>query len=264
MRLERYNQLLIAVLGTGAGIGGVALAAGLALLALREARPARILVDQQAPDRPRQELVFCQPTIVPKSGLQLLPVAVRAIDESKDVRVTSPPGLASYSPSDQNCGLSRYGWAGQIFNVVVRTPGTDQQRLLLDRPSQIEALHMPHEDCARGEGPVPCGLLQWHIRDTDSNADGAISGEDALVAYHSSSVVDELRPVTPGEASLVTFLWDPKRNSILFQVRFDRSGDRRFDEDDPTEILELALESDGTAKQVVSPEIRHRLESQVR
>lgn len=264
MRVERYNQLLFAVLGTAAIVGGIALAVGVTLLTLREAQPARILVNQQSPDRPRQELLFCEPTIVPESGLQLLPVAVRAVDESNDVRVTSPPGLASYSPSDRNCGLSRYSWGGQIFNVVVRTLQADQQRLLLDRPAQVEALHLPHENCAEGEGSVPCDVLQWHIRDTDTNGDGAISEEDALVAYHSTAAVDELRPVTPREASLVTFVWDSERNSILFQVRFDRSGDQRFDERDPTEVLELALAPGSTAREIITPEIRRALEAQVR
>ena len=239
MKLDGYNQLLFAVLGTAAIIGGLALVILMAIFAFRDAEPARILLDQQAPNRPLQELLFCQPTIVPGSGVHLLPVAVRTVDQSKDVRVTSPPGLAAYSSAPQNCSLSGYGWAGQIFNVVVREPDSARQRLLLDRPSQVEALHLPEKNCSKGEGRVPCGLLQWHIRDSDSNGDGAISEDDALVAFHSTRAVAELRPVTPRKASLVSFIWDPKRKSILFQVRFDRSGDGRFDEHDATEILEL-------------------------
>lgn len=264
MKLERYNHLLIALLGTGAILAGVALAAWIAVLAIWQAQPARILLDPQGPDGPRQELLFCQPTIVPGSGLQLLPVAVRAVDGSEDVGVTSPPVISSYVRTDRNCGLSQYGWAGQIFNVVVRGPREEQQRLLVDRPAQIEALHLPKADCAKGEGPVPCGVLQWHIRDTDSNGDGAISEDDALIVYHSTSAVAELRPVTPREASLVAFVWDPEQGSILFQVRFDRNADGRYDEQDPTEILVLDLEPGATAREVVADEIRRRLEAQVR
>lgn len=265
MTLERYNQILFAVFGTAAIVGGVALLAWIGLVAVQGSPPARILVDQPAAPGPRQELVFCRPTIVPESGLQLLPVAVRAVDDaSEDVRVASPMRISSYSSETGNCGLSSYGAGGQVFNVVVRAPGDDRQRLLLDRPAQVEALHLPDEHCARGEGPVPCGLLQWHIRDTDSNGDGAISVDDALIVYHSTSAVAELRPVTPRDASLVSFVWDPKRGSMLFQVRFDRNDDGLFDERDPTEILELDLRSGTVAKEVVAEDLRKELEAQVR
>lgn len=273
MNLKKYNQLLVAVLGTAGLLGAGGILMLIVAESVSENRVPRILIADQEPDGARideQELLFCSPSFIDGSGVQLIPVAVRNLDEDQDVRLRSGSLAAvSYAESRSmyyggGCRLSRYGGSSRIFNVIVRSDAMSPQRLLLDEPAQIDSLTLPHDSCVEGEGSLPCGMLLWLIRDRDSNGDGAIDDRDALVAFHSDLQVTELRAATPADVSVVSFSWDSKRGSILYLVRTDRSGEGTFDGDDSTELLEFALGESETAARVVAPEIRASLEERIR
>jgi hypothetical protein len=264
MKLDRYNQILFALLGTG-------LAAGISALTVWSTfysgpgEPARILVDEKSGARPRpsQELVYCSPYVVGETGLQLLPVSARTAESSNELRISSPiPGAAFLGQKSRYYG--REGCEGQVFNIVVRDPHSGSQRLLFDRPIQLDSLQVPGERCGEKEGTMPCDMIHWLVRDTDTNGDGAISAEDTLVAFLSSLAVEELRPVTPREATVVDHRWSTTQKSILYRVQFDRNKDRLFDDEDPTELVEYRLGSAEPAGEVVNARIQQALQSQVR
>jgi len=272
MNIKRYNQILVAVLGTAGLLGAMGILLLIAVEYVREDREPRIVLEESANgevDEIEQDLMFCSPTFVHGSAMQLIPVAVRSRNEDGEVRLRSG-GLArsaAYSKGSYyrgGCHLSQHMKSSQIFNVIARGAGTSSQRLLFTKPTQLAEFHMPHEACAERVGGLPCDMLLWLVRDRDSNGDGAIDDSDGLVAYHSDLKATALHAATPQEVSVVSFTWDTERNSLLYLVRIDQSGDGSFDEDDPTELLEFVIGTSAIASDFVAPAIRASLEEKLR
>jgi len=111
---------------------------------------------------------------------------------------------------------------------------------------------------------VPCGIIQWLIRDRDTNKDGMIDNKDALVAFISDTQTAKFAPVTPQDASMIGFVWDPDRNALLYQVRVDSNHNGEFDRGDATNILEYVVGKSDVAQPVVDEGLRKELLSKIR
>lgn len=268
MKLERYNQVLGAVFGTAVIAGGAALLAVILVAALFSGEKRSIVLYDPETEPPPQELVFCTPVLVKASGIQLFPVAaVDAKDpESPRAFLSSPVSMSISDYASAGCGFGRYGRAGNLFNVVIRGPETAGERLLLEHPAQIESLHQPGPECEEGEGPLPCNLLHWEIRNRDSNGDGVIDAEDASIAFVSDINVSSLRSVTPPDAELIGYTWDPVHHVLIYQVRRDRNRDGKFDAADGIDLMELDLDAGekAVAQPILGDHVRRTLLAAIR
>jgi hypothetical protein len=257
VKLERYNQVAFALLATAAFIGGVAITA-IAVWPHRgaDAGPG-VVLDAGTRDEPPppQHLVFCTP-IVDVAGMHeyVAVGAVVASDASLDPVLQM--NRARYDKIGFNgCDLRGYGGAARIFNVVVRDRATNEQRLLLQRPGLIVGVEVPTADCARGEGPAPCGAMLWQIRAADTNGDGTLNDLDALVAYVSDLDAAALVAVTPVDATVVAAQWSAASASWYFQVRRDANADGRYSDEDGVELLETATASPAMARPLIDQQI---------
>jgi hypothetical protein len=267
MTLERYNQILWATLGTCAGLGILGFGGWLAFNLSREAKQPTIIVAKPNEPKPKQDLVFCEPVVIRGTNRQLFPVAVVNVEDPDSQKTVLSQTFHSnlvYRYSSSNCAFGQYGGASRIFNVIVKDTQTGRQWLLLNQPAQIDSVNIPSEKCKNGEGPVPCGVLQWHIRDQDTNKDGVIDKKDALVVFHSDGQTVQLRAVTSHNASLIDFVWDRDRNSLLYQVRMDSNGNGEFEESDGTNILEYTIGKSNAAEPVVDEDLKKDLLSRIR
>jgi hypothetical protein len=267
MSLERYNQILWAVVGTLVVLGALVLAVILFITRTREDRSPTIVIGKPNQPKVNQNLVFCEPIVVPGTNRQLLPVAAVDVDDPHSEKIVVQyearlsRGSGYYDPS--RCTLGSYSTGTRIFNVVMRNSATGRQWLLLERPAQIAAVNVPAKDCQSSQAVFPCGLIQWQIRDRDTNKDGVIDTKDALVVYHSNLQAEELKPVTPPNTSLLSFVWDRDRNALLYQVRLDANGNGEFEKGEPTEILEFVVGKSTAAQAIVDEKIRKELLSHI-
>jgi len=268
--LERYNQILWAVVGTLAVIGmllGVLVFIGAQFFFGKEKDPVIVLGKTNDP-KVNQALVFCEPIVVTGAQRQMLPVAavdVNDPDSEKTVvqyEAKFSQGGGYYDPS--RCSLGNYSSRTRIFNVVVRDATTGRQWLLFNRPAKIERVNVPEKDCKDSQATVPCGVIQWQIRDRDTNKDGVIDSKDALSVFHLQPQGDGLKTVIPENASLLTFVWDRDRNALLYQVRIDANKNGEFEKNEPTEILEFIVGKSTAAQPIVDEKIRQELLSHIR
>src|ERR1051326_6844212 len=124
MRLERYNQILWAVVGTLALLGmilAVVAFVGIQFIFKKNSPPAIIIGKPNQP-KVNQSLVFCEPIVVPGTQRQLLPVAAVNVDDptsEKTVVMQYEAALSRgegyYEPS--RCALGSYTSRTRIFNV---------------------------------------------------------------------------------------------------------------------------------------------------
>ena len=266
MKLERYNHIRFALLGTGAFVGVTALALWASLD--RDIRPPGVIVDPAArnADVPPQNLVFCPPIVESTGAYEYVAVgAVVATGASSDpVLFDRSVRQSSYGEFFASCNIGGYGRATRVFNVVVRDRAANEQRLLLAEPGLVVSLDVPTEKCVSGEGPAPCGSLLWRLRPADTNGDGAINNLDALVAYVSGPDARALQPVTPADATMLASQWSATSGRWYFQIRRDENQDGRYSDEDGTELLETDAAAPAMGRPFVQPQIAARLLAAVR
>jgi hypothetical protein len=257
MRLERYNQIVIALTGTGALLGGIALLVILALSAFGSSEQRGVIVDVPNTEKPPQNLVFCPPLNDATGAYEYIPVGVVVANDAEQDPLLS---VASYGRARSYFdGCAFDGAASRTFNVVIRELGSGAQRLLLDEPAQISSLEMPDAECAAGKGQAPCGLLLWFIRSEDSNRDGRINGDDALGAYVSDLAASALTSLTPVDATLLDSQWAPQTNKWQLQIRRDSNKDGRYTAEDGSELLEAETSASATGRPFIQQQVLYEL-----
>lgn len=255
MKLARYNEILFSLLGTVLLLGSLAIIA-LALISMRNRGPAPGLqLPTAGASKVRQNLFFCPSETSPDGAYQYIPIGVVVADDSEKTPVIGSPLQVYYREPFGSCDLTRFGGATRIFNVIVRDLKAGSQALLLNVPGQVVSLALPTEKCASGEGPTPCGWLLWELRSKDTNGDGQINSEDALVAHVSTFAATSLIPLTPQDATLVSSAWVAKTGKWQFQIRTDSNSDSAFTVEDGAQLLEADAAHPATAEPFVSPGI---------
>ncbi len=270
MTLRRYNEVVGAILLTLALLG--ALAGGVAFLVSLNSpkgQPPGVVVQTENKAKPKQALVFCPPWVVENSEFEYFPVAAVVQDNADQNPTISPysistsQGYASARTTSADCLYGGMIGYSRVFNVVIRGTAPGSERLLLAQPAQIESLTKPAPHCKEGQGDLPCGLLLWKIRPADSNQDGVINRADALVAYVSGLAGNDLRPITPPDATVLSSSWLSKSNRLVFVVQRDTNNDKKFSNEDGSAILETDASKPAGAVPAFGEAVMKRLQSTV-
>jgi hypothetical protein len=268
MKLERYNQIAIAVLATSALVGALAMIVALLWPPPNGGGGSGVIVDPTArvEDAPPQNLVFCPPIVDPTGAIEYVAVgAVVATDSKLDPILVASQARSRYDGEYfGSCEIGGYGAATRVFNVVVRDRATNEQRLLLAEPGLVVSVTVPAADCAAGQGPAPCGSLLWRIRPADTNGDGAINGLDAIVAYVSDLNARALQAVTPADATVLAVRWSAASARWYMQVRRDENRDGRYSDEDGAELLETDAAAPAMARPLVAAPIAASLLAMIR
>ena len=263
MKLVRYNEIVMAIVGTLILLGLAAIPVFTLFTAFDRATPAGLAVGPSSGPKPKQNLVFCPALTEAGGAFQYIPVGL-VVAEDADTDPLLNPGQ-SYNKGSfyEGCGLESYN-SSRIFNVVVRDLKTGRQKLLLDNPGQIGSLDLPDAKCAQGEGVAPCGTLLWEIRMADSNGDGRINRRDTLTAYVSDLEVSKLRALTPPDVTLLQATWIARAGMWQFRMRSDVNGDGRYTDEDGSLLLETDGANPAAATSVVDPAVLETLKASAR
>jgi hypothetical protein len=168
--------------------------------------------------------------------------------------------LSSAKPMPGNNDLTTYyGTHVNWNNLVLVHKETGANHLLLDRKAYITRFYTPNPDPReREQGPWPKFLLVG-ISDTDTNGDGWINDNDAVVAFVADMAGRGLTQVTPTNSQIENFTIDRGREALYLTVRIDSDGNRRFDDD--SVLLRVDLKKPGQGVRVISDEtLRQALE----
>jgi hypothetical protein len=253
MNLRRYNEILFAVVVTGALIVSIVY-----LIRWRTHGPhdqgsgppeARTAAQGPAAGGAQRSLALCLPSFVVGTDYQYFPVAaVRAASDGPGG--TSPPWTTNLSEA---CHLPE-GTSDGIFEVVIRNSATNEQRLLLGHPGQILDMTLPDPGCATGAGSVPCNTIFWLVRDEDSNQDGVIDARDGTILYVSDLAARSLSRVSPKDSSVLDWTWNARSGEVLLQVQLASGG---------TKVVNARLQPAAPGIEVVVPRVLDQLQRAV-
>jgi hypothetical protein len=257
-RLERYNQIVWAVVGTGvvvvAAVSILTVAAAMlyALIKSDSGVPVAV-VDDNGPDDTQREAArydFCHPVAVDGSPYQLIRVASdRVVVRNKPAKL-SKPGYDSYSseaPSyDKGCGLYGSDDPTAVVNVLVRHADTGAMHLVLKESAVVQTLEYPQprtgsEEPESANAFPPAGVLYWEIAAEDSNGDDVIDEEDDVGTYLSDINGRNLARITPKPSRVLEKTYDKKRNTLLLRILRDTNGDGNLDDNDTPTLIESSI-----------------------
>jgi hypothetical protein len=251
-KLERYNQIVWAVVGTGALLAvtvAVLAVAAMALYSLlkpdRGAVPVE-LVEGNAPDAPQTARYdFCQPVDVYGSPYQLIRVVSdRFVVRNKPATLRSRKydSYSSEGPYSPVCGIYGSARPAAIINVLVRHADSGAMHLLLKENAVIQTLDYP-EPPARKTSPdmsfPPRGALYWEISFEDSNGDNVIDERDDLGAYLSDPDGSHLARLSPAPSRVLEKTYDGKRQRLLLRIVRDTNNDKTLDDQDTPSLIEV-------------------------
>jgi hypothetical protein len=250
MSIKRYNEYLIAILGTALPLLILGTMAWNLIPHGGQYTPPGVTVHPApgTPSHPKspQRLTLCLPASVTDSDWQYVPLTSTLAKEEHNAHIGSFSAMAlrssiAYDSAGPNgldgCDGLRDRQHSVIFNVLIRNSRTGVQRLLLKEPAVVTSLSMPTPKCASGEGDVPCGTLIWTLIDQDTNHDGVINALDTRHLYLSDLTGQNLRALSPEGAQALRWQWDSHSKELFISVRRDTNGDGQYTEEDGTELL---------------------------
>jgi hypothetical protein len=260
--LERYNQMLWALIGSGVVIAVVSAALAVAAALLYSlVKPdgggiplALIEADAAGGAESKAALYdFCQPLAVHDSPYQLIRVVSDQLAVKKIAPVAKPGAEMNYFSGSADTG-SYYG-ACRIHgsehdtgtvNVIVRHADNNSMRLLLKENALIQRLEYPQSPAQKAYQEdaadfPPAGVLYWEISFKDSNNDHLIDDQDDVGAYLSDADGLNLERITPSSSRVLEKSYDKKRNVLIMRILRDSNNDKQLNEQDQPALIEVSV-----------------------
>lgn len=248
MKLERYNQVVWAAIGSGTILLTLIAVVSFLVAALwpdRSGVPVEVVAGDDGDGKGRTAVRhdFCLPIPVPGSPYQLIRVGVdRVVVKGRTVVAQLASSGDSYEARyTRGCGFYGSSDLETIGNVLVRNVETGAIRPLLAQSALIQAIEYPSGKTTREERRdfPPAGTLYWEIAFADSNGDGRLDEGDDLGAYLSGPDGRELVRVTPAASRVLEKAYDERRGLLYLKVLREASGDRTLDAGDETALVEV-------------------------
>lgn len=258
LKLERYNQILWAGIGTAlVAVVAVAVLAGTvavlyALFKSRDGVPVAV-IEEDAEGRAGRAAVhydFCHPVAVHDSPYQLIRVVTDRLVVRNKPAVSRRRDYASYysseTPYGDSCALYGIDRPAAVANVLVRHAGSGAMHLLLKENAVIHTLEYPRPPVRHGDPDFaqtfpPPGVLYWEITFEDSNGDNIIDEHDDAGAYLSDIDGRNFVRVTPAASRVLEKTYDKSRRRLALRIVRDANGDRKLDDEDAPSLIEVSL-----------------------
>lgn len=256
-RVERFNQIVWAIIGTGIiAMVVVLLIAGLVVTVSSIINSGRhgmpvAMVEGDAPAdsgiKP-SHYDICMPLAVRGSPYQL----IRVVSDQFLIRKTTAKARLnkmasdSYSEEPVYGACNIYGNSKQtgVVNVIVRHTVDNSVHLLLKENAVIKALEYPHPTDKNEYDPSadkfpPVGSLYWEIAFEDTNSDAVFDDKDDFGAYLSSPDGSRLVRITPEYSRVLEKSYDKERKLLLLRILRDTNNDKVLNEADKPSLIEV-------------------------
>ncbi len=269
MKIERYAQIITAIVSTLVLLGLVVMVAvptALYVVHRLTGNRADIRIVPGGRERAGQtaaaRLKYGSPILTDQSDYVMVPVWLEGATAAGAGAMLKSYAFSSYAGSYSGVSKSAwvyYGCSGRPFhNLVFRHKQTGESHLLLEKPAVISRCYFPYER-SRDDEPPPPKFLLLGISDQDTNHDGVIDENDAIVGYMADLAGRHLQQVTPPQTQLLDWDIDRSRRVVYLRVRGDTDHDGKFTEKDEEWILQVAADQPAIGEPVVSDALREQL-----
>jgi hypothetical protein len=273
LKLERYNQILWAVIGTGVVVVAAVMALTATVAALyalfksRPGVPVAVVEETTQGGRDAAHYDFCHPIAVHGSPYQLIRVVTdRLVVRNKPALLSKQSYFSSYSGTRSYDSCVLYGSDGPsaVANVLVRHADSGATQLLFKENAVIQALEYPrppvnNEDPAFAQTFPPPGVLYWEIAFEDSNGDDVIDEHDDAGAYLSDVDGRNFTRITPPASRVLQKTYDKPRKRLTLRIVRDTNGDRKLDDEDAPSLIEVSLPERKMVRKVLDRASLHDL-----
>ncbi|MDH4276225.1 MAG: hypothetical protein OEW08_14425 [Gammaproteobacteria bacterium] len=245
--LERYNQILLAVFGTGAAVflAVVAIVAVVSYIASQFGGQGGVpidIVDNDAAKSQKEATMridMCPPVILEGTPYQLIAVSVDRIVIERRVMKLAQSAYESYADKQPNYGCYQSdGHLSVNGNVLVRDTRNAEMRPLLSQNAVVQHMEYPtpRQKDAREAFP-PRDILYWEITTNDTNGDGVLDKHDDTGAWLSNIDGTRLTRITPPNSRVEAKTYDPGRQKIYLKVLQDTDNNKTLDEKDGSALI---------------------------
>jgi hypothetical protein len=250
--LERYNQILWAVIGSGIVIGvALSFLAGVAallisLLDFDRSGMEVTVTDDTSEGAERGDILydFCQPLDVYNSPYQLIRVVSNkfAIKKIPSASKLEERGLyTDLMPSTDGCGIHGSDLPTGAVNFIIRNVDSNSMYLFLKENAVIYAMEYPRPREEVAAMFPPPGVLYWEISFKDSNGDSRIDLLDDTGAYLSDLDGLRLERITPPLSRVLEKTYDAKRNILTLRILGDMNNDGVLNGEDRPSLIEVSV-----------------------
>ncbi len=223
--------------------------------------------------RPEAHAVFGDAIVLQDSDFILIPFWTQTNvvqQKQSDLPPPSAPSFAIPGSLSESTPLSRsfgqYDIAQSVHwnNVAFFQRSTGQSRLLLNRPSVIVSAYLPNNspavatDAAHpsdAKKPARPKVLLFAVAEHDTNGDGYINGEDAVVLYSCDFSGENLTRLTPDGTQLTGIVPDGE-DALCARVLYDSNGDHHFTADDQAMLYRIDLRHPAEGQAMISEPVR--------
>lgn len=259
MKLESYNKIIWAILGTGAiAVVALGVIASIFSFSFSHQNNSIVVGERKPKEAVEKVLVYYNPIICDFSEFVMIPVGFQNVSRSKLSRIGS---FSSYR-SGRSYGVSGsyYEFDGPFNNIIFKNKNTDEAFLLLDKPAMITSFYYPYKSSEDKNASV-AKFLMFTILEKDSNKDGLINDDDADSVYISNMTGKNLKKVNPENTKLIDWNLSEKDKKLYLRLRTDSNRDNKFTEEDKMEIIVVNPENlDIKPEPLISEKIKSKIE----
>lgn len=264
MKIEKYNQRILAVLGTvGVIFLIVALLAFISITIMEHRRfndydtETGILSDEkieelQKENKREQVISFRQPRLIDTlNSTYIIPVSHKTLDEQEDINglLNAYSGSSKYEPSD-----SRYssGIYGNYNNVIVYKPKAGNSKKLFNERINFNQIQSEYFDDDI--------YLLMNIAKKDTYKDGVINLKDFKSLYIYSLNSGSLKNIGIDGMDVFDYEFLNESKDLIIRFGIDKNDDGTYNEyNEPTIIKKYNLESE-ILTDIVDEKIRSELQ----
>lgn len=252
MKIEKYNQIVWAIIGTAVLIGVllVMVASPLSFFWGRQ-RQKGIKVEQfdqkETGRNPEEIVVYSNPIVMEDSEYIMIPVRLK--DKKSGFGKSRLSEYASYR--------------GRYNNIIFYNKNNGQSHLLLNKKAIISSFYFPNKKEYEKDKPVLKFLL-FGISENDTNGDGIINERDAVIVYLSDLAGKNLQQITPKNTQLIDWEIDENSDMIFLRIRKDSDNDGQFTERDSITVLKVNVQNPIIGTEITTDKIQKKVKSIIR
>ncbi|EWH13084.1 hypothetical protein KLA_11085 [Cellulophaga geojensis KL-A] len=263
MKIEKYNQRLLAVLGTvGVIFLIVALIAFISITIMEHRRydddvETGILSDEkieelQKENKREQVISYENPRLIDTiNSVYIIPVSHKTLNEQEDISglLNLNKSSSSYKPSDTRYSRQYYG---AFNNLIVYNPKNGMNKKLFDKRVNFNLIKTEYfEDDI---------LLLMNVSEKDTYKDGVINLKDFKSLYVYSLTKKELKKVGIEGMDVFNFKFLNNEKNLTIQFGVDKNKDGQFEEyNEPTLIKRFDFNS-GKLTDIIDEKISSELQ----
>lgn len=263
MKIEKYNQRILAILGTiGVIFLIVALIAFITITIMEHRRydnddvETGILSDEkieklQKENKREQVISFRQPRLIDTiNSTYIIPVSHKTLDEQEGIGgLLNATSSSSYEPSDSRYSSEIYG---TYNNLIIYKPKDGTSEKLFDNRINFDRIQAEYfsDDI----------FLLINVAQKDTYKDGVINLKDFKSLYIYSLQNKKLESVGIDGMDVFDYEFLNKTKDLVIRFGIDKNDDGTYDEyNEPTIIKKYNLET-GILTDIVDEKIRSELQ----